>query len=345
MSEEIRLRRSFIEQEVPQAKPEDVTVYLMMLAVGQEFQKVAQMLHMKESDVLRAWAYWLDRGAFSKTDSKVQTVGHAEEKAAEQAQKQTIQESEETEKQFLTSAEPPVYSPAEMAQYTKQAEVQRLFRAAQQKLGKMLTHKDMSTIFSFHDWLGLPLDVIELLLSFCTASGSKGMGYIEKVAIGWANDGINTIDKATEYIEYRTSGINAVMRAFGQTSRTPTPDEESFIKTWVWNYKLPMDIIQIACERTVSNTGKVSFPYANKILKDWHKKGVKTTEDIARLDEAFAAEKLNQAQQTQNQTGQMAQTTQKDTPKPRQNRFINYTQSEWDFEEIERLEREQREKW
>lgn len=340
MSEEIRLRRSFIEQEVPQAKPEDVAVYLMMLAVGQDFQKAAQMLHMKESDVLRAWAYWLDRGAFDKADSRIQTAKAAEKKSVKEVTKQNTQESEQpeqTEKRFLASAEPPVYSPAEMAQYTKQQEVRQLFRAAQQKLGKMLTHKDMSTIFSFHDWLGLPLDVIELLLSFCTANGTKGMGYVEKVAIGWANDGINTIDKATEYIEYRTSGMNAVMRAFGQTSRTPTQDEEAFIRTWVWEYKLPMEIIQIACERTVANTGKVSFPYANKILKDWHEKGVKTTEDIARLDEAFAAAKLNQAQQTQNQT---VQTAQKDTPKPKQNRFINYTQSEWDFAELERLQRE-----
>lgn len=29
----------------------------------------------------------------------------------------------------------------------------------------------------------------------------------------------------------------------------------------------------------------------------------------------------------------------------KKNRFINYTQSEWDFAELERLEREQREKW
>ena len=33
------------------------------------------------------------------------------------------------------------------------------------------------------------------------------------------------------------------------------------------------------------------------------------------------------------------------TAPKKQNRFINYTQSEWDFAELERLEREQREKW
>ena len=58
--------------------------------------------------------------------------------------------------------------------------------------------------------------------------------------------------------------------------------------------------------------------------------------DIEAQDQAFAAKK---AQNT---------ATEKPAPqqaKPKQNRFINYTQSEWDFAELERLEREQREKW
>ena len=44
----------------------------------------------------------------------------------------------------------------------------------------MLSQQDMSLLFSFYDWLGLPMEVIELLLSYCTASGHTGMRYIEK---------------------------------------------------------------------------------------------------------------------------------------------------------------------
>lgn len=347
MSDEIKLSRRFIEQEVPLAKPVDVAVYLMMLAVGQDFKKVAEKLNIKESDVLRAWAYWLDRGGVQGTEAKTKTETErntqTEAKPAGQAQteKTAAQQAAGTAapKRLLVCAEPPVYSPAEMAQYRKQAEVQQLFHAAQQKLGKMLTHKDMSTIFSFHDWLGLPLDVIELLFSYCMANGAKGIWNIEKEALRWAEDGINTVDKATEYIEYRTSGIRAVMQAFGQTSRTPVEKEKEFIRKWIWQYKLPIDIVKNGCERTVLKTGKVSFEYADSILTSWHHAGVKTAADIAKLDEAFAAGKAVKAQQTP------PAATQKEPPKPKQNRFINYTQSEWDFEELERLEREQRDKW
>ena len=95
-------------------------------------------------------------------------------------------------------------------------------------------------------------------------------------------------------------------------------------------------MIKIACERTVLKTGRVSFPYADSILRQWRDAGVKDAAGIQELDKAFAARKSQNVQ-----ANQPAQTTQK----PKQNRFINYTQSEWDFAELERLEREQREKW
>ena len=329
MSEEIRLSRTFIEQELPKAPPLYVSVYLMTLVVGQDSKLVAEKLHATESDVLRAWAYWLDRGISQETKTEEAQKTQSSPVSANAAQK------------LLVSSERPVYSAAELAEYRKREDVRNLFFTAQRKLGKMLSHQDMSTIFSFHDWLGLPLEVIELLLSYCTENGHKGMRYIEKVAMGWSEEGIDTEDKAIAHIEMRKTGFRMVMQAFGQGNRMPLEKEEGFIRKWLQEYRLPVDVVKVACERTVLNTGKPSFAYADKILEQWQKAGVKTEADIAKLDEAFAASKANKAQQTQ----QTQQGTPKEPPKPKQNRFINYTQSEWDFEELERLEREQREKW
>ena len=58
MAEEIRLSKSFIETELPQAPPLYVSVYLMTLAVGQDAKKVAERLKATETDVLYAWGYW-----------------------------------------------------------------------------------------------------------------------------------------------------------------------------------------------------------------------------------------------------------------------------------------------
>ena len=314
MADKIELTKAFIEQELPAAPPLYVSVYLMTLATGGTAAEVAKKLGATETDVLYAWGYWKGKGYLQETEEK----------------------KEKQEQQKLISSARPEYSPAELAVYMQKSEsMKKLFQSAQQKLGKMLNHNDMSLLFSFHDWLGLPVDVIELLLSYCTANGHCGMRYIEKVALGWAEEGINTEDKAVEYIELRKTGCRTIMKAVGQ-NRLPVAAEENYMKTWLQEYKLPMDVVKMACERTVMQTGKASFAYAEKILKSWKDAGVKSVEDVAALDQAFAAKK---AQNTP--TEQPAAQT---APK-KQNRFINYTQSEWDFVELERLEREQREKW
>jgi len=311
MADEIKLSKNFIETELPAAPPLYVSVYLMTLATGGTAAEVAAKLGATETDVLYAWGYWKGKGYLQETEEK-----------------QTKRQPK------LIASQRPEYSPAELAVYMQKSEsMNKLIQSAQQKLGKMLNHNDMSMLFSFHDWLGLPLDVIELLLSYCTANGHCGMRYIEKVAIGWAEEGINTEDKAVEYIELRKTGFRTIMKAFGQ-NRLPVAAEEKYMKTWLQEYRLPMDVVKLACERTVMQTGKASFAYAEKILKSWKDAGVKSAEDVSALDQAFAAKKAQNAPAEQPQAAQK-----------KQNRFINYTQSEWDFAELERLEREQREKW
>lgn len=314
MADKIELSKAFIEAELPSAPPLYVSVYLMTLVLGGDSKKVAQKLNATESDVLRAWAYWMDRGVMQEGKEKKQP-----------------------EKQALLNSERPDYSVEELAVYAKNQNVKTLFQSAEKKLGKMLSYQDMNLLFSFHDWLGLPIDVIDLLLSYCTAGGRKGMRYIEAVALDWAKKGIDSVEKAAEYIEWKRSGSRSILRAFG-LHRQPAPVEEEYIKKWIEEYKLSGELIQMACERTVLQTGKPSFPYADSILRQWRDAGVKDGAGVAQLDQAFAEKRSRSSQSGQ-------RSAPKEQPKPKQNRFINYTQSEWDFAELERLEREQRKQW
>jgi len=314
MADEIRLSKNFIETELPAAPPLYVSVYLMTLATGGTAAEVAKKLDATETDVLYAWGYWKGKGYLQ-----------------EEAEKQ-----EKTEQLRLLSSERPDYTPAELAQVAKHPDVMRMMQSAQQKLGKMLNHNDMCLLYSFHDWLGLPFDVIDLLLSYCVSGGHTGMRYIEKVAIGWAEEGITTEDRAVEFIELRKTGFRAILKAFGQ-NRLPVATEENYMKKWLQEFKLPLEVVTLACERTVMQTGKASFAYADRILENWKNAGVKNAADVAELDKAFAAKKAQDAP--------AEKPAAQSNPRQKQNRFINYTQSEWDFAELERLEREQREKW
>ncbi len=335
MAEYIQVERAFIETELPSAPPFYVSVYLMTLVVGQDAKQVAEKLHTTETDVLYAWGYWKGRG-YLLTPEK-QAPQEKTEKPAIEEKEEKKEKKEKKPCPVSFPAEPPSYSPRELAVYIKNDEVKKLFDSAQKKLGKMLSQQDMSLLFGFYDWLGLPMDVIELLLSYCAANGHTGMRYIEKVALGWAEEGVNTVERAAEYIALRKTGFRAILQAFGQ-NRLPVAAEERYMKKWLQEYRLPPDVVKLACERTVLQTGKASFAYADRILENWKKAGVSSKADVEAADRAFAAQKTQH-------TPPAPTAEQPPSRKKNRNRFINYTQSDWDFAELERLEREQREKW
>lgn len=319
MAEEITIPITFIETELPKAPPLYVSIFLMTQATKQNAAEIAKKLQILESDVLKAWQYWAEKGYQIK----------------QMAQQTQQTEPIKTTKRIVPSQRPD-YTQAEINLYMKHKDIQALFRSAERKLGKTLSYNDMSMLFSFYDWLGLPFDVIELLLTYCVSRNKRGMRYIEQVAIAWMEEGIDTAEKAAQYLKIRTKGYREILRAFGQGNRMPVPEEEKHIKKWLWEYRLPLEVVVMACERTVSQTGGVSFAYADRILSAWKDAGVKNKEDVSKLDEAFVAKKAQQKADAK---------TQKAMSQQRQNRFINYTQREWDYAELERLEQQKQNEW
>ena len=73
---------------------------------------------------------------------------------------------------------------------------------------------------------------------------------------------------------------NDIFTIFEQElGRTISPMEYDMIKTWVTNYN--KEIVIESLKEAVYN-GVNSFRYIDKILIEWHKKGLKTKEDIAK---------------------------------------------------------------
>ena len=53
------------------------------------------------------------------------------------------------------------------------------------------------------------------------------------------------------------------------------------IASWYGELGFGIDVIRLAYERAVENTGKLSFAYINKVLQNWHWEGVRTAADAA----------------------------------------------------------------
>lgn len=80
-----------------------------------------------------------------------------------------------------------------------------------------------------------------------------------------------------------------------------------------------MNIIAEACNRTITQTHEASFPYADKILQQWHKKGIRHLEDISRLDTDRMKKKKEAAPKAASS-----------------NKFNNFHQRDYDFEQLEK---------
>lgn len=163
-------------------------------------------------------------------------------------------------------------------------------------IGKQLTRHDFCRLLTIYNHLGLPADVIYVLLDFC-AFASKGpagaerrptMYFIEKQAFAWARLGITTAEEAETYSEKQKSLIGkfgAVKKVLEIYDRSLTSSEKAAISSWI-ELGYGEDAIRIAYERTIEKTGKLAIPYMNSIIHSWHEKGLVTPQQIEKKDKA-----------------------------------------------------------
>ena len=62
-----------------------------------------------------------------------------------------------------------------------------------------------------------------------------------------------------------------------------TPSEQRFISSWL-DMGFSLDAIELAYDRTVTNTGALKWGYMNKILQTWHEKKLHTPAEIEAND-------------------------------------------------------------
>lgn len=219
------------------------------------------------------------------------------------------------------------YTPKQLEDLSEQEDFSMLLYAAQTYLGSVLNSSDASVIAYLYDSLQFSSELIEYLIEYCVSNGHKSMRYIEKVALAWADKGIQTVKQA----KAASSGYNdtafSVLGAFGITNRTAGKVEQDYIKKWTDVYCFDSDIIVEACNRTLKKTHQPSFKYADSILSRWKDANVKNTSDIKRIDMEF--------EQNQQSSAVKRNNAYNNAVKASNNRFNNFNQRNTDIDSLE----------
>lgn len=156
-----------------------------------------------------------------------------------------------------------------------------LISGVQRVLGNPLSAGDTEILAWLYSVGGLSAEYLILAARYCRSIGRCRVRYLEQMVTGWMEKDVVTYAAAEAEIarlQARSRNEAQIREMFGLGERALSARERSSIALWYETYRTPPELIRLAYDRTVDNTGKVSFAYLGKILAKWYEKGVATPE-------------------------------------------------------------------
>lgn len=252
-----------------------------------------KLIAAHDGDVALLYLWLLRRGRFSQEEAAraLCRTGREVEAAAEKLRRMGLFEEKKPE---------PPLPPADEghAEFTAQEivrcnredpNVRAIYDEAERIFGRKLSQADMSMLLSLYQQLGLPMEVVLLLLNACAESAQlrrpgsvPSPRAVEKEGYEWARREIFTLEQAEAYLRFRRSrreAVSTVCEALNIRGREPTKTEREHIASWL-DLGFSPEAIAIAYDRTVTSLGTLRWPYMNKIILSWNRKGLHTPEEI-----------------------------------------------------------------
>jgi DnaD/phage-associated family protein len=261
---------------------------------------VAKFLKMDENDVEDCLQYWVLTNILEDEELASKESAPQKEKAEKPAEPVKFVPGQNKEPETVKSKETVEYTKPTQAEIAarldESAEIRSLFSDLQSKLGKTIGYDGQATIICLYDHFGLPAQVIFMLVDYCVSIGKTGYSYIEKAGGSWAEQEIDTVEKAAKKID-SLNKVNKFWNKFAISQGLPngktTANQVKYISRWLDELKMSFDMICLAYEETLERTGKISLSYTDKILSNWAESGLKTPDDVERAakDRAAAAKK------------------------------------------------------
>lgn len=217
------------------------------------------------------------------------------------------------------------YSLDDIKNFRKNPDISELFFIIEAYLKHPLSSTDTNTVLYWYDELSFTTELIDYLVEYCISKGHSSFRYMDKVALGWAESKITTVEQAKENTAAHSQIYYSVMKALGISGRNLVESEMEYIRKWTKDYAFDNSIILDACKRTITATHQPSFEYTDSILTNWKKNNVHTIEDIKRLDDAFSKSKKLKLNTTDSDS------------QVKRNKFNNFSQRKQDYDQLEKL--------
>jgi DnaD/phage-associated family protein len=129
-----------------------------------------------------------------------------------------------------------------------------------------------------------------MLVNYCTEEIRRRFGpgrkptlrQIEKQAYVWSREELFTMDLADRWLKERAGKrrrAEELARLLGIQNRSPAPSEEKYLLAWL-DMGFDREALLRAYDKTIYKKGELAWPYMNRILENWHAKGLHTLPEI-----------------------------------------------------------------
>ena len=158
---------------------------------------------------------------------------------------------------------------------------------------RQFTFPELRHVYDWIEVYGLDEEAVLELVSHCMDMKGRrvSVNYIDSVARAWADEGVNTRDKARAYIEgyeLKKHGASAILRQWNRR-RKPTVAETDLYEKWTGEWGFTQEAILAALPKlTVSGTP--NFVYLDELLDSLRREGQTSAPDIARANAKTAEE-------------------------------------------------------
>ena len=158
-----------------------------------------------------------------------------------------------------------------------------------------LSTEHASILTALHSQYALSPEYILTLAAYMATKGKPNCATLKNKAISLHKRGIDTVEELERYIsdcERENTADWELKRLFGIKGRNLSDAELAYFRRWCEEYDFTTEIVSAAYDiSSVATGGRLSLPYTDKILTEWHEAGCKNLEECRRHEEKNKAER------------------------------------------------------
>lgn len=264
---------------------------------GKSFEtvEIANALDLPEDTVSDSVLFWQQHGILPSDDnSELPPVNSIFSKPSALMTESFPESPKNYSSYSRNSSEGLNITPSEISDMLKSTPQLRFLFSESEKYLENMNFAVQRSLVWIYQYLGLPAEVIIMIVSYCVSVNKAYIWEIESIAVEWQKNGITTLFLAQnelnhlkESVENR-SFISKIKRMFSM-GRDPVTKQKNYMIKWK-SEKYPDELIQLAYEKAVENTGnpvRLPIEYIDAILKRWKENEITTIEQAEKDDVDF----------------------------------------------------------